>query len=176
LGGLGEKNTAQPVLYEFPSDNPSPFPPNNISVQPSAPYTTEIPHNPPNEPVTAVETPIHEAEIHPNAECKLAGCAIDPDNAKGPETTQGIELAMSGTPKSRAAVAADVNDARNAVLEGEITLNCTIAMDFIDKGGGVTAIDSEMCCINLQPWVEAINQSCINNPEDQWTSGNLLHA
>ena len=37
LGGLGENNADQPVICEFPSDNPSPFPLNNASAQTSAP-------------------------------------------------------------------------------------------------------------------------------------------
>jgi len=59
LRGLGEKNADEPVIYEFPSDNPSPFPLNNAPAQTSTPYVTEIPHDPTNEPIRAVETPIH---------------------------------------------------------------------------------------------------------------------
>ena len=124
LGGLGKKNADEPVIYEFPSDNPSPFPLNNPPAQTSSPYVAEIPHDRPNEPIRAVETPIHEAEVHPNAVRCSEGRAIASDNAESPEITQDVELAMPGAPESTAAAAADLDDAKNAVLEGEKSPDC----------------------------------------------------
>jgi len=143
LGGLGEKNADEPVIYEFPSDNGSPFPPNNAPAQTSAPYVTEIPHDPPNEPLAVVEC---EAKIYPNAEHWLAGHAITFDNMEGHETVQDVELATPGAPESTAAAAADVGDVENVVLEGENAPDC--AAEFVNEGAGMTAIDLEMRCTN----------------------------
>lgn len=52
------------------------------------------------------------------------GRAIASDNAESPEITQDVELAMPGAPESTAAAAADLDDAKNAVLEGEKSPDC----------------------------------------------------
>jgi len=56
-----------------------------------------------------------------------------------------------------AAAAADVDDAENVVLEGENTLDCAIAADFVDEGVGATVINSKMCRMNFKLWADAIN-------------------
>ena len=63
----------------------------------------------------------------------------------------------SSIPEDMAAVAAGVDDAENAVLEGENAPDCMIAVDFIDKGVGMMVIDSKMCHMNLKPWADTIN-------------------
>ena len=144
LGGLGEKNADEPVIYEFPSDNPSPFPPNNAPAQTSAPYVTEIPHDPPNE---------HKAEVHPNAERCSEGCVIASDIAESQEIAQDVKLAMPGAPESITA-AADVDDVENVVLERGNAPDC--AAEFIDENAGVTAIDLDMRRTNSKPWEDTI--------------------
>ena len=82
---------------------------------------------------------------------------IASDNAESPETAQDVELAMPGGPESMAAAAADVDNAKNIVLEGEKSPDCTIVVEFIDEGAGVMAIDLKMCCMDSKPWADAIN-------------------
>ena len=43
-----------------------------------------------------------------------------------------------------AAAAADVDNAKNIVLEGEKSPDCVIVVEFIDEGAGVMAINLEM--------------------------------
>src|SRR6266446_4334687 len=56
-----------------------------------------------------------------------------------------------------AAAAADVDNAENVVLEGENTLDCAIAADFVDEGVGATVTNSKMRRMNFKPWADAIN-------------------
>ena len=87
-------------------------------------------------------------EVFPDAECWPVGCTIAPDDAKVPETMQDVELATPGAPKSTAAEAAGVDEARNAVLEGENATDCVIVADFVDGHAGMMATSSEMCHVN----------------------------
>ena len=84
----------------------------------------------------------------PIAKRRSEGCAIASDNAESPETSQDIELATPGAPESMAAAAADVDNAKNIVLEGEKSPDCAIVVEFIDEGAGVTAINLEMRCMD----------------------------
>ena len=73
------------------------------------------------------------------------------------EVAQDVELATPSAPESTAAAAAGVDDAKEAVLEGEIAPDCTITADFVDKRAGTTVIDPNMCRVNSQRWAEATN-------------------
>jgi len=122
----------------------------NLTVPPSCTWNSNPPvssdMSPSNiRPVPVNEDPNSESidissepKIHPNAEQGPAGRAIIYNEVEGQETMQDVELVMPSAPESTAAAAASVDDAENAVLEGEKASDCAIAADFVNVGAGAT--------------------------------------
>ncbi|KAF8956386.1 hypothetical protein BDZ97DRAFT_1763876 [Flammula alnicola] len=122
--GNGETNADKSVLSHAPVTS---IPDLATVVYSSAPPVTELPHDPPNELSSDVEISLCRPGTHPNAVrepapyaiCLTERCAIAPDISG--VIAQDIELATPDASEPVIAAAAMVDDAQEAVLEGEKT-------------------------------------------------------
>lgn len=131
-GQIG-KGIGEPVILLFPNNTPSPFPLDDMPTSSSAPPVAKIAHDPPNDP----EIPLCEPGIEPNGMHKPVRYvkALKDSRTRireGHRTVQGGRIPIAECSKSGNGIAANVDDAQMADLEGKKALDCVIVVNLID--------------------------------------------